>query len=208
MSWTATANKSDGKGGGFEKAPPGTHPAVLVGIIDLGHQWQDPYGGEGEGRWEHRLYYVYELVTKKKTAQAANHLIAIDLKLSMHEKAKMRLWVEARTGKKIPDGTQYDVSQELGQPCLLQVVEKNGYPKIGGVMGIPDGLPVPAPLTKPTAWRYDADNLDAIPDWVPFLYGQPIREVVRNSREIKGERKRQPEPAVVGADGGDQTIPF
>ena len=50
MSWTATANKSDGKGGGFEKAPPGTHPAVLVGIIDLGHQWQDPYGGEGEGR--------------------------------------------------------------------------------------------------------------------------------------------------------------
>lgn len=211
MSWTATANKSDGKGGGFEKAPPGTHPAVLVGIIDLGHQWQDPYGGEGDGRWEHRLYYVYELVTKKKSAQAANHLIAIDLKLSMHEKAKMRLWVEARTGRKIADGTQYDVSLELGQPCLLQVVEKNGYPRIGGVMGIPDGLPVPPPLTKPVGWELDPAAVGSIPDWVPYLYGQPIREVVRNCREIRGDRRAQVAGSAATEEGEDlpmDKIPF
>lgn len=192
MSWTATANKSDGKGGGFEKAPPGNHPAVLVGMIDLGNQWQDPYGGEGEGRWEHRLYYVFELVTKKRASVAGNHLIAIDLKLSMHEKAKMRQWVESRTGVKIKDGEQYDVSKELGQPCLLQVVEKNGYPRIAGLMGIPEGLPVPPAMTKPVAWKLDANNIDAIPEWVPFLYGQSIKEVVRNCKEIKGDRKAQP----------------
>lgn len=205
MSWTATANKSDGKGGGFEKAPPGNHPAVLVGMIDLGHQWQDPYGGEGEGKWEHRLYYVFELVTKKKTAQDANHLIAIDLKLSMHEKAKMRQWVESRTGQKIKDGESYDVAKELGQPCLLQVVEKNGYPKIAGLMGVPEGLPVPTPKTTPTAWKFDAEKVADIPDWVPYLYGQSIQEVVRNSREVKGDRKRQPEPA-----GGEDSanVPF
>jgi hypothetical protein len=207
MAWSAMANRSDGKGGGFERAPAGTHPAVLVGIIDLGQQWQDPFGGEGEGRWEHRLYYVYELVTKKRAGMAGNHLIAIDLKLSMHEKAKMRQWVEARTGKKIPDGTAYDVSEELGKPCLLQVLEKNGYPKIGGVMGIPDGLNVPAPVTTPTAWKLDPAKVDAIPDWVPYLYGQSIKDVIRNCKEIKGDRKAQAKPEADDTDT-DADIPW
>lgn len=218
MSFVATASK--GEGGGFEKAPAGTHPAVLVGIFDLGEQWVEPFGNgktdggkEQKAGWKRQLYYVYELVTKKRQGMAGNHLIAIDLNFSMNEKAKMRKWVEARTGQKIPDGTNYDVSKELGQPVLLTVELKNGYPRIAGVTGVPEGYNVPAPLTKPMAWKMDPSKLDAVPSWVPYLYGQKITDVMRRCRQIAGDRPTQPSRQPVGAGVGgddeqDKEIPF
>lgn len=199
MSFTATANKSDGASGGFEKAPAGNHPAVLVGIIDLGDQWVEPFSDKPDERgkvevakWKRQVYYVYELVTKKRTQGPGNHLIAIDLNFSMNEKAKMRKWVESRTGQAVKDGTDYDVTQELGQPVLLNVKMKGDYPKIEGVSGVPEGLTVPAPLTKPVAWVLDVNKINDIPPWVPYLYGRKIADVVRESRQVKGERKTQP----------------
>jgi hypothetical protein len=219
MSFTATASKSSE--GGFEKAPPGNHPAVLVGIIDLGDQWDEPFstkpdpktGKVQKAKWVHRLYWVYELVTKKKQGMPGNHLIAIDLTFSMNEMAKMRKWVEARTAKTIPDGTSYDVMEELGKPVLLSVKMKGDYPKIEGVGAVPDGYPIPEPLTKPTAWKMDPAKLDEVPAWVPYLYGRKITDVIRDSRQIKGERKAQEpqrETAGVGAgdDGEDKDIPW
>lgn len=217
MSFTATASKGEG---GFEKAPPGNHPAVLVGIIDLGEQWEEPFNSKPDptsgkvqkAKWVRKVYYVYELVTKKRAGMAGNHLIAIDLTFSMNEKAKLRKWVEARLGKTLPDGAEYDVTQELGQPVLLNVKEKNGYPRIDGVSGVPEGLSVPAPHFKPAAWVLDPAKLSEVPGWVPYLYGRKITDVIRDSRQIKGERKAQPEPvgAGVGADddGEDKEIPF
>lgn len=216
--FSATANKSEG-GGGFEKAPAGTHPAVLVGIFDLGEQWVEPFstkpdenGKVQKAKWQRQLYYVYELTTKKRAGMSGNHLIAIDLTFSMNERAKMRQWVEARTGEKIPDGADYDVAKELGQPVLLTVEKKGDFPKIKGVTGIPEGYTVPPPLTKPVAWRMDPSKLDDVPAWVPYLYGRKITDVMRECRQIKGERKAQPEreAASVGAgeEDEDQQIPF
>ena len=71
------------------------------------------------------------------------HVVYKRYTLSLNEKAKLRQWIEARTAKKIPENGEYDISQELGKPCLLTVVEKNGYPKIAGVSAVPKGLPVP-----------------------------------------------------------------
>lgn len=184
MSWTVKA--SGGQGGvGTEKAPSGNHPAVLVGLIDLGTQLVPGFQGEPD-KYQRRIYYVYELVTKKVTGVGRNHTVAIDLTFSFHEKSKMRKWVEARTGRKVGDNTEYDITQELGRPVLLNVVEnKNGYPKIEGVTAIPDGLPVPPPGYKPTAWKL-GDDMGLIPDWLPYLYGRPIPDVIRDSKEMKG----------------------
>lgn len=203
--WSATASK--GGEGGFEKAPPGNHPAVLVGIIDLGEQWEEPFstkpdpktGKVQKARWAKKLYWVYELVTKPKSGGGGNHLIAIDLTLSMTESAKMRKFIEARTGKTVPDGTDYKVVQELGRPVLLSVKEKNGYPRIDSVAGVPDGMTVPEPKTQPLAWKLDPAKIEEIPGWVPYLYGQPIKEVVRRSRQVAGERKAEPVAAGTGA---------
>lgn len=219
MSFTATANKNSE--GGFEKAPPGNHPAVLVGIIDLGDQWDEPFstkpdpktGKVQKARWIHRLYWVYELVTKKRAGMAGNHLIAIDLTFSMNEMAKMRKFVEARTAKTIPDGTDYDVMEELGKPVLLSVKMKGDYPRIEGVAAIPDGFQVPEPLTKPVAWKLDPAKVGEVPDWVPYLYGRKITDVIRDSRQIKGERKpqqpQQPQPNTTSGDDAEpEDTPF
>jgi len=111
--WTTTASK--GNGGPVEKAPPGTHPAVLVALIDLGNQWQSAFSPGEAGKYQHRLYWVYELPMEKK-ANGESHLIAIDLTWSLNEKAKMRQFIESRLGRKIAEGEKYDVSAELGQP--------------------------------------------------------------------------------------------
>lgn len=201
MSWAIPAKQGEGK---FEKAPAGNHPAVLVAMIDLGNQWQEPYGTPRPGekaqaaKYQHRLYFVYELVTKKLTGKHnENHLIAIDLTLSMHEKSTMRKWVEARLGRRIRDNETYDVSAELGQPVLLNVVEKNGYPKIAGVSGIPDGLPVPPAQRPATSWKLN-DPFALLPSWLPWLYGRDIPTVIRDSEEYKAGAVREEGAAVAG----------
>lgn len=184
--WTLTASKGVGEGG-FEKAPPGNHPAVLVAVIDLGTQTIDGFQG-APAKDQHRAFFVWELVHEKKAGTNLNHVIAIDLTLSFNEKAKLRKWVEARTGKPIPDGQDFDVTKELGQSCLLNVIANNkGYPRIEGVSAVPKGMMVPAPQNKPIAISL-AEFRDGaeIPGWIPYLYGQPISSVIRGCKEFQG----------------------
>lgn len=202
MSWTMKATKGGGEGG-FEKATPGNHVAVLVGIIDLGHQWEEGFQG-AKARYKPKVYLVWELVTKKKAGSTENHLIAVDLTFSFNENAKLRKWIESRTGKKTPDGAEVDILAELGQPCLLNVVASaSGFPKVEGMTGIPDGLPVPTPQTKPAAWKLDPAKLADIPAWAPWLYGRSIAEVVRASREVAGDTRGGAVPVGAGVGGGD-----
>jgi hypothetical protein len=44
----------------------------------------------------------------------------------------MRGFIEARLARPLADNEEYDIAAELGQPCLLNVVEKGGYPKVAG----------------------------------------------------------------------------
>lgn len=181
MSWTI-----QGSGGGGEKAPIGNHPAVLVAIIDLGTQWQDGFSGE-PGKWERRAFFVWELVQEAK-ANGFNHTIGIDMKLSFHEKSKLRKWVEARSGKRFEAVADFDVSAELGQPCLLNVVANNkGYPKIDNVGPLPKGMTVPTPKCTPTAIAFKAGATPEIPAWVPWLYGQKIADCIAEAKENGGK---------------------
>ena len=46
--------------------------------------------------------------------------------------------------------------------------------------------------TAAVAWVLDVNKINEIPPWVPYLYGRKIADVVRESRQVKGERKTQP----------------
>jgi hypothetical protein len=189
-SWTAPVPTGSGGGGGYEKAPPGNHPARLVAIIDMGTQWQNGFNGE-PGKHAHKAYFVWELVTKKMSGSNRNHAVAIDLTWSMHEKAKMRLWIGARRGKPLTDDEArgFNVTAELGQPCLLNVIEKNGYPKVEGISGVPEGFTVPDAQNKPFAWRLEAAQGGKIdlPTWLPYFYGQPVGEAIKGAQEFEGK---------------------
>lgn len=188
--WTKKASK--GGDGNYEKAPPGNHPAVCVGMIDLGTQLNNYQGNE---KYEHRVYFVWELVGEKNT-EGKNFLLGIDLNISLSELAKLRKWIEARTGQQIPDGAEYDISAELGKPCLLNVIHKNGYPKIDSLSSLPKGMPTPVSTITPVALTLDEIKAGAtIPAWVPWSYGEPISEIVKRCEEWKDGGGQAPKQA-------------
>ncbi len=180
--WTVTTT-SRGEGD-FAKPPAGNHPAVLVAIVDMGTQ-EDDY--QGEKKESHRAYFVWELVSEKAPS-GKNFVIGIDLTVSMHEKAKLRKWIEARLGRKLSDETPYVVSEELGKTCLLNVVMKNGYPRIEGLGPLPKGMTCPAPDYTPFAWTIaDAKGGSiTLPSWLPYFYGKPIGDTIRDCKELRG----------------------
>jgi len=211
------------QGGDFEKAPVGNHPAVLVALIDLGTQWQDGYQGE-PGKWQRRVYWCWELVTKRLSGtKGRNHVLGMDLTLSTHEKAKMRKIIESRSGRKVPDGVPYDISTELGKPCLLNVILKGQYPQIDGVSAVPDGMVVPSPTYKPVAVSlrdHEEAGSPVVADWLPWLFGRKLGDVVMDCREIAGDgehgrgRKGGASSSAAGDDessssaADDESIPF
>lgn len=212
MEWNVSAG-----GGNFEKAPAGNHPAVLVALVDLGMQWMDAYK-DRPGKYMRKSFWVWELVTKKQAGMKdRNLLITADLTVSLHENATMTAWLKARLGRTPPDN--YNIFLELGQPCLLSVVEEGGYPKVKGMSAIPDGFTIPAAQHKPFGFKLNPKDpsLETLPDWLPYRYGRPVADVIRESKEIAGDRSKAA-PAGGGATGAtsghetyqnaDADIPF
>lgn len=207
MGWTQKATK--GSVGGTSKAPPGNHPAVLVALIDMGTQTVDGFNG-GPSKEQHRAYFVWELVSELEAGTTNNHLIAIDLNVSLNEKAKLRKWIESRAGKPIPDGVEYDILKELGKPCLLSVIlNKDGYPRIEGVAAVPKGTTVPKPKRELFSWSLDqfqeSGEVAGIPDWIPWLFGRPITDHISECAEIK---QGFPEDGKTDEAKQEEEVPF
>lgn len=198
MSWERTA--SSGGSGGTVKAPAGNHLAVLIGLVQMGTQEIE---FQGEVKQQKQVYLLWELVGEQVAGTTKNHVIGAAVTDSLNEKATLRKWIQGRTGKAIPNDGQYDLSAELGQGCMLSVVEKNGYPRVEAVAGLPKGLPVPTPGYKPVAITLDEirDGKE-IPEHFPWHYGNPLIDHIRASKEIGGAKPaRKPKddkPAPVG----------
>lgn len=206
--WTLTPKKDEGKGA-FAKAPAGNHLAVLVAVVDMGTQFADGYQGAA-GKWQRKAYFVWELLGETVEGTTKNHLIGTDLTLSLHEKAKLRKWLEARRGKLIPDGAPLDITEELGKPCLLNVIEKNGYPKIDGLTAVPKGMPVGEPQHKPVSVGLEEFQAGTpVPDWVPWHFGKPIADHIAGCKELGGKApapQSGPTGATSGHDRGPATL--
>ena len=200
MSFKMSASK--GAGEGIAKAPAGNHPAVLVAIVDMGTQKSD---FQGQEKWQRRAFFVWELVNENVAGfKDKHHVIAIDLTLSLNEKAKLRKWIEARTGKPLPDGADFDAADELGKPCLLNVIEKGGYPKIDAMTAFPKGFPIPTPQQQPFSWSLDTYQANGgqinLPDWLPWFYGRPLAETIKECKEIG--QTGAPRAGTAAAGGG------
>ncbi len=194
MGWKQVAKT--GGGGDFEKCPPGNHPAVLVALIDLGVQENE---FNGEKKYQPRAYFCWEL-TGEKNSKGFNHLIGIDLTVSMDAKAKLRGWVDAWRGRATTDGEEFDISTLVGKKCLLSVTEKKGYSNVSGVAAIPKGMTVAPPTKTLTTFSIDdikPDGTFTIPDWLPYLYGEPLTEVIKR----RCEKEDEPEKGDANEDG-------
>lgn len=192
MSWNVrptNAPKGDGSGR-YPKAPPGSHPAVLVAMVDMGTHDTGFTKDSGAPQIQRKLWLLWELVSEEIPGTGRNHLIDAAVTFSLNEKATLRKWIEARTGKPLSENADHDILSELGQPCLLNVVMQGDYPKVGSVGGVPRGFTIPAPKNTPIAVSLDdyrERGADAIPAWVNshWHYGRPIAEHVKECDELK-----------------------
>lgn len=196
MGWEIPAS-----GQATEKAPAGNHVAVLVGLFDMGKQWQEPFTAGDKGYWQHRAFFVWELCNEQIKGTTKNHVVGIDLALSVDNRSKLYKWVKARTGTAPAAG--FNPLTELGQPCLLSVIENNGYPKVDGMGALIKGMTAPKPTYEPTAVSLEEfiAGKGVIPEWCPWLFGNRLADHIRACEEI-GEAKPQPKKSAKPQSGG------
>jgi hypothetical protein len=200
-------------GGGGDRdnfvPPAGTQPAVLVAIIDNGtHRevYEDKEKGTSREVDVRKLALVWELPTRKISGyKDRNHVVAKGYTFSTGPNSKLRQLMETWRGKKYAEGENMDLGEILGQPFLLGLTHGTSaagkkYARIETVAAVPEGMTVPPPLHTPFRWAI-GDGPYPNPDWVPYLYGEPVRDII--ARSMEGRAAKQ---AAGGNDG--EEIPF
>ena len=110
---------STGGGKEFEKPAPGTYPARLYRLIDMGTQ-ESTFGGET--KYKRRLLVSWELVgTKMQDGRPLT--IHKSYTASMHPKATLRADIEAMIGRSLTDdeAENLDLEALIGRACLVGV---------------------------------------------------------------------------------------
>lgn len=207
---------SNNSGGGSEIAPAGPHAAVLVAIVDLGAQ---PNDWQGNITYRRTVLLAWELTGEKMSGSQFNHVITRDYYASLAKRANLRQLIESWRGRDMSDGEAFDLSVMLGKACLLTI--KHGktrndksFAKVDAVAGL-GKLPAGQATRTPFLWEYDPDGEEyPDPDWIPWLYGRPVKEVIAEG--IKNLTRHAEGDANEGDEGGgadepataDETIPF
>ena len=117
MSWKQVASSSGE--GNFEVCSPGSHPAVCIGIIDLGTHTESFPGSPA--KQTHKIFICWEIPGEKKS-DGTSHVMGREYTCSFHEMAGLRKMVESWRSKKFAEGEDFDLSKLLGQACLLTVL--------------------------------------------------------------------------------------
>jgi hypothetical protein len=162
-------------------APSGNHPAALVAMIDLGTHEED---FQGTKKKNHKVYLAWEL-----TAEEKHMVVGRDYTLSFSPKSALRGMVEKWRGKSFGDGEQFDLSKVLGKSCLIAIVHKQStggdrtYARIDGITPVPKGMTVPPPTKELVCWDMSSGTEPPAHPWIPYLYGEPIGDVIRRSYE-------------------------
>jgi hypothetical protein len=142
--------KDPGNGGGdFVPAPEGQFQAVCVDVIDEGISKRfSSFSGQEEERDELRIVFQLKVADAEgkeiKTENGGRFIVSQLFKKSLHEKSKLRPFLESWRGRKFTndelDG--FDVEKLIGVNALIQTVhnvsQKNGktYANIQSIMPI------------------------------------------------------------------------
>src|SRR5262249_31772721 len=120
----------------------------------------------------------------------SNYLLGREFTHSYHEKAGLRLMLEAWRGTKYEEGETIDLKAVLGRKCLLNIKHKRSrdgsqtYAVIEAVSPLPKNIAVRDPAREPIAWEIaEGAVLDELPAWLPYVYGQSVPDRVRASKE-------------------------
>jgi hypothetical protein len=176
--------------GDYELPPAGMHPAVLIGIIDLGTHNQVYNGQSSEVR---KLLFCWELVGEPNS-KGETFVVSQDYTWSLNRKSKLRALVESWLAKGLDEG-DFELGQFLGQSCLLSLAEGTSnsgkkFVEIAAIGPPPRGFIVPpasrTPFTFALAGWPSAVQDPPVPSWVPKLYGRLVLDEIKGSKEYLG----------------------
>jgi hypothetical protein len=166
----------------YEMPAPGTYPAVLVALLDLGTH-ENEY--QGKTTIARKVFLAWELTSERKT-DGSNFVLGREYTLSFAKKSNLRALVEKWRGKEFGADEAFDLGKLAGQPCLLSVVlNDNGYTKVEGVSQPPKGMKIEKPTHSPIMWEIGSVTPFPTDEWLPYSFGKPLHEVINRSNEYK-----------------------
>lgn len=186
-----TVTATSGEGGEFERPEPGTYPARLAAVVDLGTHTRT---FQGQSKKQRRLFLVWEL-TGENDSKGEAFVVGQDYTFSLNAKAKFRALVEAWTGKTMADGQPFNVTEMIDKPCCVSISEGQSstgkkFSEIASVGPVMKGLTVPELTRTPFVYTVSGENSSAndpaIPDWLPRIYGRTVVDEIKASDEWAG----------------------
>jgi hypothetical protein len=180
----------------YEIPSEDNHRAAIVALVDLGTQ-EEEYQGRQERK--RKILLVWELLDETRS-DGRPHLLARAYTCSLNEKAALRGVCEAAKGK-IHNDVEVDLTELLGLPVMLNVVHGEGkegkvYAKIEGVAPASKLERGKRQETQTEPYLFSmfegSQVLNALPDWLPYLYGKKIVDVLALSPEYQSLPKQQP----------------
>lgn len=178
------------KNGSFENPEPGNQVAVLVAIVDLGTVMKKEFQKPGE-KEEHEIYLLWELTAQQMTGSTHNHVVGRTYNFTLGEKSNLRKMLVKWRGVDFGDNEEFVIDKLLGQQCLLDVqpVAGKSYVKLDATPAsrLPKGMTCPPAKRKPFIFELDKakDDLPTDLDWLPFIYGEPVIDRIKRSKEWK-----------------------
>lgn len=189
----------------FDIPPAGNHPAVCIGLVDMGtHEEEydktDKSGNKlknSQGVVEtykkdvRKFLLAWELTSCPVSGKnGVNHVITKDYSLLLSEKAGFRKMLLSWFGRAPAEGAKFSPRVLLGKKCLCNV--KNGtsakgydYANLDAVTAPVQGLTIPDARRQHTIWSF-ADGFAALDkiDWLPKkLYGNELKDEIHLSHE-------------------------
>lgn len=162
----------------------GTYPAICVGVVDLGEQYNEYYK-----KYVSKILMIWEIPsqTVEVDGEQKPRWLSKDFTASLNAKSKLAEIITGWRGAPITEAEKkdgIDLSGFLGRSCLLQVIveqkEDRQFNRISGVVGLPFGTPTVTTESELLLFdmeKWDDETLSKLPEW--------IQERVKKSTEYQ-----------------------
>lgn len=151
----------------------GAYPAVCIGIIDIGEQYNKAYDN-----YARKCIFQFEIPSETIVIDGEEkpRIISETYTASLGEKATLRKTLESWRGREFTQDELmcFDLENVLGAPCMLNIVHKENskgskFAKITAITRLPKGFEVSTETEKKIYSLNDADaleKLETLPEWI------------------------------------------
>ena len=161
----------------FQPIEAGNYLARCYAMVHIGTINEEVMG---KPKQLNKCRIMWELPTELKEFKQGDGekpwVVSSEFTLSLHEKAKLRIFLESWRGKKFTEdeAKSFDITKLLGVPCTITIIHKTSkggktYAEVSGVSPVMKGMTVPPQVNKSFELNYDSFDFNAfnsLPEYV------------------------------------------